>query len=230
MERRERMLLAGNHTAEDIAAYFEDAVGYRVERTEDGSMALQQMTDLPSYDIVLLDVRLAKKNGFDVLREARRAGVTSPVILLSSNHSASDSVQGFDLGADDYVALPVSMEELKARVKAVLRRSRPGGGARMQVYRVGEVMIDLENECVTRHDAPVPFTGLEFDILRYLVAHRGRTVSRKQMLRDIWGISGDVTTRTIDRHVAAIRKKIEANPQQPRYIETVYGIGYKLVS
>lgn len=227
MARMERMLLAGDHHSPSIAAYFTHTGSYQVVCLPEGPATLQEMTRLPGYDIVLMEVHLAGQGGLEVLREARRVGVTTPVILLAP--TTADSVLGFDLGADDYVPLPISMEELAARVKAVIRRSRTNGTARLQVYRFGQVVVDFEAETVMRNEEPVPFTRLEFDLLRYLVAHRGRTVSRKQMLRDIWGISGDITTRTIDRHVAAIRKKIEANPDAPRYIETVYGIGYKLV-
>ncbi len=203
--------------------------GYRISRATDGPEALQMMTTLPAYDIVLLDIMLPKKNGFDVLREARRAGVDSPVILVTAKNDEDDRLQGFDLGADDYVAKPFNAEELAARVRAVLKRSRPAAAAPMEIFRFGDVEVNFSSHTARRGDEQVEFTALEFDILRYFIQHRGRTVNRKQLLRDVWGISGDITTRTIDRHVASIRKKIEANPTQPEHIETVYGIGYKFV-
>lgn len=203
--------------------------GYQVSRATEGDKALQLMTMLPPYDIVLLDVMLPKKNGFDVLREARKAGVTSPVLMLTVKGQEEDKIQGFGLGADDYVTKPFSADELAARVKAVLRRSSPPSDAPMDLYKFGEVEVNFSNHTAQAIGSEVQFTALEFDILRYFIEHRGRTVSRKQLLRDVWGISGDITTRTIDRHVASLRKKIEPNPTLPQYIETVYGIGYKFI-
>ena len=203
--------------------------GYAVDRATEGEQALQQMTMLPPYDVVLLDVMMPKKNGFDVLREARRAGVTSPVLMLTVKGSAEDKLQGFDLGADDYVTKPFSAEELAARVKAVIRRAAVPAEEPIDVYCFGDCEVNFTNHTASRDGEEVQFTALEFDILKYFIEHRGRTVSRRQLLRDVWGISGDITTRTIDRHVASLRKKVEADPTVPQYIETVYGIGYKFL-
>ena len=203
--------------------------GYEVDWALDGPQALQLMTRLPAYDIVLLDVMLPQKSGFDVLREARRAGVDSPVIVLTALDEDDDKLQGFDLGADDYVAKPFYTEELEARVKAVLRRSKPDDDRPDRLVRFGDIELNLNDRTAWRGDEEIVFTRLEFEILKYFIQHQGRTVNRKQLLRDVWGISGDITTRTIDRHVASIRKKIEDDPNHPRHIETVYGIGYKFV-
>lgn len=203
--------------------------GYEVDRALDGPQALQLMTMLPAYDIVLLDVMLPQKSGFDVLREARRAGVDSPVIVLTALDEDNNKLQGFDLGADDYVAKPFHTDELEARVKAVLRRSKPELPRPVGVVRFGDIEVNLSDRTARRNGDEVAFTGLEFEILKYFIQHQGRTVNRKQLLRDVWGISGDITTRTIDRHVASIRKKIEDDPNHPQHIETVYGIGYKFV-
>ncbi len=203
--------------------------GYDVARAADGEQALQKITSLPPYDVVLLDVMLPAKNGFEVLREARKAGVDSPVVMLTVKGQEKDKLQGFDLGADDYITKPFSAEELEARIRAVLRRSQAPSEAPMDVYEFGDVVVNFSNHTAERDDGEIQFTALEFDILRYFIRHRGRTVSRKQLLRDVWGISGDITTRTIDRHVASLRKKIESDSATPQYIETVYGIGYKFV-
>ena len=203
--------------------------GYSVTRAVEGDEALQKMTLLPPYDIVLLDVMLPRKNGFDVLRDARKAGVDSPVLMLTVKGQEEDKIHGFGLGADDYVTKPFSADELAARVRAVLRRSTVPADAPMDVYRFGDVEVNFSNHTAQDGNEEIQFTALEFDILRYFIEHRGRTVSRKQLLRDVWGISGDITTRTIDRHVASLRKKIESDPTVPQYIETVYGIGYKFV-
>jgi DNA-binding response OmpR family regulator len=203
--------------------------GCDVVRAVEGEQALQLMSTLPAFDIVLLDVMLPKKNGFDVLREARKAGVATPVLMLTVKGHEEDKLHGFGLGADDYVTKPFSAEELAARVKAVLRRSSAPAEGPMDIYRFGDVEVNFSNHTAHADNEEIQFTALEFDILRYFIEHRGRTVSRKQLLRDVWGISGDITTRTIDRHVASLRKKIEPDPNVPKYIETVYGIGYKFI-
>src|SRR5690606_29577687 len=171
---------------------------------------------------------LPNKDGFEVLREARKAGVASPVVMLTVKGHEYDKLQGFDLGADDYVTKPFNADELSARVNAVLRRTKSPAQGPMDRYRFADLEVNFSNHTAYRGDEEIQFTALEFDILRYFIQHRGRTVSRKQLLRDVWGISGDITTRTIDRHVASLRKKIERDPDEPTYIETVYGIGYKI--
>lgn len=208
--------------------YFE-MKGFEVTRAVDGERGYQLITMLPAYDIVLLDVMLPEKNGFDLLRDARKDGVDSPVVMLTVKGHEDDKLQGFELGADDYVTKPFSAEELEARVRAVLRRSNSAADAPMDVYRFGNFEVNFSAHRALDDNDEIQFTALEFDILRYLIQHRGRTVSRKQLLRDVWEISGEVTTRTIDRHVASLRKKIEPDADDPIYIETVYGIGYKFV-
>lgn len=208
--------------------YFE-LKGFEVSRAVDGEQGYRLITTLPAYDIVLLDVMLPEKDGFELLRDARREGVDSPVVMLTVKGHDDDKLQGYDLGADDYVTKPFSAEELEARVRAVLRRTKSSSEAPMDVYRFGSVEVNFSSRSALGENDEIQFTALEFDILRYLIRHRGRTVSRKQLLRDVWEISGDVTTRTIDRHVASLRKKIEPDADEPIYIETVYGIGYKFV-
>lgn len=208
--------------------YFE-VKGFDVTRAVDGESGYQLITMLPAYDVVLLDIMLPGKNGFDLLREARRAGVDSPVIVLTVKGHEDDKLQGFGLGADDYVTKPFSADELNARVRAVLRRTSSPAKTTMDVYRFGDLEVNFSNHTAVSDDIEIQFTALEFDILKYFVKHRGRTVSRKQLLRDVWGISGEIATRTIDRHVASLRKKIEPDAEDPTYIETVYGIGYKFV-
>jgi DNA-binding response OmpR family regulator len=205
--------------------------GYHVERVTDGEAAVQEITMLPPYDVILLDVMLPDKDGFEVLREVRKSGVDSPVIMLTAKSESKHKLRGFDLGIDDYVTKPFDAEELAARVRAVLQRSRAQSTPDEvgDVYSFDDYTVDFTTESATKDGDEIEFTDLEFDILEYFINHRGRTVSRKQLLRDVWGISGDITTRTIDRHVASLRKKIEPDPDDPTYIQTVYGIGYKFV-
>ena len=201
--------------------------GYEVRHTTDGDDALQEMTTLPPYDLVLLDVKLPEKDGFEVLREARQAGVDSPVIMLTVKDEHKHKLRGFNLGADDYVTKPFDTAELTARVEAVLSRSKSALPDTGDVYSFGDLTVNFPDQTVSRENDEIELTDLEFEILEYFIKHRGRTVSREKLLRDVWGISGDITTRTIDRHVASLRKKIEPMPDDPTYLETVYGIGYK---
>lgn len=229
--RRARILVVEDdpYIGRVLKSFFEGK-GYVVTVVVDGVQALQHITAIPPYDLVLLDVQLPKKDGFEVLREARRSGVDSAVIMLTVRDEPEDKLMGFELGADDYVTKPFVAEELEARVEAVLKRYAAPPALYTRAYRFGAVDVDFGARSVYREGDEVDLTRLEFDILQYLIEHRGRTVSRKQFLRDVWGVSGEVTTRTIDRHVASLRKKIEPDPKDPIYIETVYGVGYKFVA
>ena len=201
--------------------------GYAVERATEGEQAVQLIIGAPLFDIIVLDLMLPKKNGFDVLREVRSAGIDTPVLILSARDSEKDKLRGFNLGADDYVTKPFSAEELAARVRVILKRIKSSSDEPVERYTFGDVEINFSSHTARKKDQDLQFTALEFSILHYFIQHRGRTVSRKQLLRDVWGIKGDITTRTIDRHVASLRKKIENDPGEPKYIKTVHGIGYK---
>ena len=201
--------------------------GYAVELARDGEEALDMLRATPDYDIVLLDVMLPKKSGFDVLRESQEMGISAPVLMLTGRGEQESILSGFGLGAEDYVTKPFNAEELAARVKAILHRTQPPSRAPMDIYRIGDVQINFSTHEAHRNGEDLQFTALEFDILRYLIQNEGRTVTRKQLLRDVWGISQEIITRTIDRHIASVRKKIEPDPASPLYIETVYGIGYR---
>lgn len=201
--------------------------GYNVELAKDGEEALDKLRKKPDYDVVLLDVMLPKKSGFDVLRESQEIGISAPVLMLTGRGEQEAVLNGFGLGADDYVTKPFNAEELAARVKAILHRTQPPDRTPMDIYHIGDVEVNFSTHEATRNGEDLAFTALEFDILRYLIQNEGRTVTRKQLLRDVWGISQDIITRTIDRHIASVRKKIEPDPAAPSYIETVYGIGYR---
>jgi DNA-binding response OmpR family regulator len=216
----------------DVGTSLEDYFSlknYDVTRLEDGRRALREITTLPPYDVILLDVMLPEKDGFEVLREARNSGVDTPIIMLTIKSESKHKLRSFNLGADDYVTKPFDAKELVARVRAVLRRSQDQRPEVGEVYSLDDFRVDFTEELAVKDGEEIEFTDLEFDILKYLINHRGRTVSRQQLLRDVWGISGDITTRTIDRHVASLREKIEPDSDDPSYIKTVYGIGYKFV-
>jgi DNA-binding response OmpR family regulator len=201
--------------------------GYEVETAEDGEVALEAMKNAEQCDVVLLDIMLPKKDGFEILREAQEMGFSAPVLVLTAKGEQEAKLKGFGLGADDYITKPFNVEELAARVKAILQRTMPPDKAPMDVYQIGDVEINFTTHEAHRNGEEVNFTALEFDILRYLIQYRGQTVTRKQLLRDVWGIDEEIITRTIDRHMASVRKKIEPDPSSPEHIKTVYGIGYR---
>lgn len=209
-----------------LKEYFE-LEGYEVDTAEDGEEALQKIKDVNEYDVVLLDVMLPKKDGFEVLEEAQEMNFVAPILMITARGEQESKLKGFGLGADDYVTKPFNVEELAARVKAILQRTKPPAEAPMDVYEIGDVKINFTTHEASRNGEELNFTALEFDILRYLIQHKGRTVTRKQLLRDVWGIDENIITRTIDRHMASVRKKVEPDPSNPTYIETVYGIGYR---
>src|SRR5690606_9887232 len=208
---------------------FFDLKGYDVRLAPDGEQAMQRMRE-ESFDIVLLDIMLPKKNGFDVLKESQELGITAPVLMLTAKGEQEDILRGFGLGAEDSVTKPFNAEELAARVKAILHRTQPPDRAPMNAYRIGDVEMNFSTHHATRGQDEVNFTALEIDILRSLIQNRGRTVTRRHPLRDVWGIEQEIITRTVHRHIAPVRKKIESDPNEPEHIETVYGLGYRFKS
>ena len=203
--------------------------GYRVESTGNGVEALERaLTE--TFDIILLDVSLPGKNGFDVCRELRQKGSTVPVLMLTARGEVSDRVVGLKLGADDYLVKPFEMIELLARIEAVLRRrssSEPGASA--AGFTFGELRLDFRSAQVTRAGQPVPLSALEYKLLRYFVEHRGALLSRDELLDKVWGYDATPSTRTVDVHVASLRQKIERNPAHPDHIVTVHRLGYRFV-
>jgi DNA-binding response OmpR family regulator len=200
--------------------------GYSVLTATSGEEGLEKAA-ASHPDLVILDIALPKTNGFDVCRQLRGAGSRTPVIMLTARSQEKDRVLGFELGADDYVIKPFSIVELLARVRAVLRRSG-GNEAPSDVYRIGDVEIDLVRDQVHRAGRRVEFTTREFELLRYLVRRAGQVVTREELFHEVWGYDMGVTTRTIDNFVAKVRHKIEPS-LPPRYILTVHGRGYKFV-
>ncbi|MCU1381642.1 MAG: DNA-binding response regulator [Acidobacteria bacterium] len=202
--------------------------GYTVETASDGETGLASAST-GGYDVIVLDVMLPRINGFDVCRELRHRGVTTPILMLTARGQVVDKVVGLKLGADDYLTKPFETIELMARLEALLRRvpaAAQGGGDR---YRFGDVAIDFRKMEVVRGGAPVDLSAREFKLLRHFIAHRGATLSRDALLADVWGYDEMPLTRTVDVHVAGLRQKIEANPKAPEYILTVHGLGYKFV-
>lgn len=228
-ERQERLLIVEDdpQLSTGLMLYLE-AQGFEVVLVGDGKTGLEQAVSLPGYDLLILDAKLPERNGFDVLREVRTRGVRTPVLMLTGLGAHEDKMRGFELGADDYLTKPFSTEELLARVQAILRRSQAAADDEGR-FEVGGLSVDLGRRLVQRGNEAVELTELEFKLLKYLILHRGRTVPRKQLLRDVWELPGDVETRTIDRHINALRKVMDGDDEESWAIKSVYGIGYKLV-
>ena len=200
--------------------------GYAVECAPDGEEGFEKATQLP-FDLIILDVMLPKKNGFDVCREIRDAGLITPILMLTARGQTSDKVNGLKIGADDYVTKPFNMRELMARVAALLRRAPIRPAALLTAADFGSVHVDLVGTEATRDGKAVNLSAREFQLLRYFIERRGATLSRDELLKQVWGYSAGMYTRTVDVHVASLRQKLEDDPKQPQFILTVQGLGYK---
>jgi len=203
------------------------SAGYSVSRAASGEEACTLCRN-ERYDIVLLDVLLPAKSGFEACAEIKTGSPQLPVVMLSARTASTDKVHGLKLGADDYIAKPFDALELLARVEAVLRRS--SRQPQSNPLTLDEVRIDLERRQVFRDDAPLNLSARQFQLLLYLAERRGQLVTREQLQRDVWGFADDVSTRTVDIHIARLRKAIERNPSVPRLIVTVQGLGYRLLA
>lgn len=197
--------------------------GYGVEVVRDGETAVRRARG-GSFSLILLDVMLPGKDGFAVCRELRRGGVTTPIILLTARAAEAEKVLGLQLGADDYLTKPFSPLELRARIQAVLRRA--AGVTESDTYRFGDVEVDFARCELRRGGALVAVTAVEFKLLASFIRSRGRVLSRQQLLDQVWS---DVSCgdRVVDTHVANLRKKIEPEPTEPRYLTSVRGMGYR---
>ena len=196
--------------------------GYEVLQAQDGRTGLARALD-DRPDLVVLDLMLPQMNGFEVIKELRRRGNRVPVVVLSAKGLESDKIIGLDLGADDYVVKPFGLQELLARIKAVLRR-RYGA---TPVVRFGDVAVDLDARKITRGGKTVDLTAQEFRILEHLIEHPGRTFTRQELISGAWGFDYQGTERTVDNFVRQLRQKFEINPDRPEHFLTTRGLGYR---
>ena len=203
--------------------------GYEVEVEEDGQKGLARARAMKP-DLVILDLMLPGLDGYRVLRRLREDGLAMPVLILTDRGAEADKVTGFRLGADDYVTKPFGLLELMARVAALMRRAGVSGDstAAPEPERFGDIEVDSSTRTVRRRGEPVALTPMEFDLLVALLRRGGTIASRVELLKEVWGHSAAVVTRTVDTHVAELRRKIEDNPAKPRHILTVRKIGYRL--
>ena len=199
--------------------------GYSVEHATDGESGLERAAG-EAFDLILLDVMLPRLGGFDVLKALRKRNVETPVIMLTARGQIVDKVVGLKLGADDYVTKPFEMVELLARIEAKLRRA-PTAPHPTEGYQFGGIRMDFRRAEITREGEPLDLSAREFQLLKYFIEHRGATLTREELLNEVWGYNAMPSTRTVDVHVAWLRQKIEPNPRHPQFILTVHGMGYK---
>jgi two-component system alkaline phosphatase synthesis response regulator PhoP len=204
--------------------------GYTVETAGDGNTAITRATGEP-FDIIVLDVMLPGRDGFDVAKTLRQQGVQTPILMLTARTQVVDRVVGLKLGADDYLTKPFETIELLARIEALLRRAPSGSsGVALERYQFGDITVDVRKAEVTSQGRLLELSAKEFQLLRYFIEHRGATLSRDELLHQVWGYNATPSTRTVDVHVAWLRQKLEPNPRVPQYILTVHGLGYKFAA
>ena len=206
--------------------------GYQVELAEDGEKGLQKIQG-SQYDLILLDAMMPRMSGFDVCRHARKLGIKTPIIFLTAKGEEIDKVLGLEIGADDYITKPFSLRELLARVKAMLRRAEAMGSETssedIASATIGRLSIDFRKYEAFENGKPVKLSHKEFDILKFLLENKNEIVSRADLLEFVWGYEAQPTTRTVDNFILKLRQKTEINPNEPKIIITVHGIGYKLI-
>ncbi len=199
--------------------------GYEVEIASDGEEGLRKGLEA-TFSLIVLDLMLPKKSGFDVCKELRQGGVSTPILMLTARGQTMDKVLGLKLGADDYLTKPFEMVELLARIEALLRRSaapaRPSS-----TYGFGSIKIDFRSTEVRRDGELLTLSAKEFQLLQYFIEHSGETLSREKLLHEVWGYQSTPSTRTVDVHVAWLRQKLEDDPRRPQWVLTVHGMGYK---
>ncbi|MEQ1472438.1 MAG: response regulator transcription factor [Candidatus Acidiferrum sp.] len=201
------------------------AEGYQVESVADGESGLSRATR-EKFALIILDVMLPKKTGFEICRQLRQTGVDTAILMLTAKTQVIDRVVGLKLGADDYLTKPFEPAELVARVEALLRRVNKENRVELRSYQFGDVEIDFERAEARKGGEPLALAAKELQLLRYLINHRDRVVPREEILQQVWEYDSEVSSRTIDVHIAWLRQKLD-NPQNPKFLQTVRGKGYR---
>ncbi len=203
--------------------------GYQLQVASDGEMGFELAAG-GDHDLIILDVMLPKKNGFDVCRDLRQKNIATPILMLTAKGETIDKVLGLKLGADDYLTKPFEVIELLARIEALLRRAPIASGSSLESFRFGDVTIDFKRAEVVKNKKPAELSAMEFKLLQFLIENRGTVHSRDELLDNVWGYDAMPSTRTVDVHIAWLRQKLENNPKHPQHIQTVHGLGYKFIS
>lgn len=204
--------------------------GFEVDTAMEGDAGLQKILH-SSYDLILLDVMLPGISGFDICKTARKVGINTPIILLTAKGEEIDKVLGLELGADDYITKPFSLRELLARIKAILRRaiSEKEANTENEFVQIGKIKVNFKTYSALDGSGEVKMSHKEFEVLHYLFMKAGKTVHREDLMNDVWGIEFEISTRTIDNFILKLRQKIEVDPNNPKIIFTVHGMGYKMI-
>ena len=207
------------------------ADGYSVETSMDGLEGFERASS-ESFDLIILDVMLPGKSGLDVCRDLRQRGIAIPILMLTARGQVIDKVVGLKLGADDYLTKPFEPLELLARLEALTRRSLSSSAQprHEEVFQFGSVVVDFRSTEARLDGAAIQLSAREFQLLRYFIEHRGATLAREDLLREVWGYEAGILTRTVDVHVGLLRQKLEADAKNPRHLLTVRGLGYKFVA
>jgi two-component system, OmpR family, alkaline phosphatase synthesis response regulator PhoP len=200
--------------------------GYLVEGSGDGLEA-QEMAMKKPFDVIILDVMLPSRNGFEVCRHLREHGINTPVLMLTARSELNNKVQGFKAGSDDYLTKPFETPELEARIEALLRRGSRGPRGELKAYDFDGIRIDFAKSQIVKNRKTISMGERETRLLRYLVEREGTSISRDELLQEVWGYKSIPLTRTVDVHIAWLRQKIEEDPKNPQYIVTVHGQGYR---
>lgn len=203
--------------------------GFTVQSAKDGEKGFALACENP-FDLIILDVMLPKKNGYDICRDLRQKGISTPILMLTAKGETIDKVLGLKLGADDYLTKPFEVIELLARIEALLRRSPNQTQNSTETFRFGDISVDFKRAEVTKNTEVIELSAMEFKLLQFLIENRGNVHSRDTLLDEVWGYDAMPTTRTVDVHIAWLRQKLENNPKYPNYIQTVHGLGYKFTS
>ncbi|HEX2395776.1 MAG TPA: response regulator transcription factor [Bacteroidales bacterium] len=203
--------------------------GYEIDTATEGNTGLQKVLE-NKYDLILLDIMLPGVSGLDICRNARKKGVDTPIILLTAKGEEIDKVLGLELGADDYITKPFSLRELLARIKAIMRRAPAAeDGNGKELVKIGNIQVNFKNYVAVDGDHEIKMSHKEYEILHYLYKNEGKTVDRDDLMSNVWSIDYDITTRTVDNFILKLRQKVESDPNNPKIILTVHGIGYKMV-
>jgi DNA-binding response OmpR family regulator len=204
--------------------------GFEVDTALEGTSGLKKILQC-RYDLILLDIMLPEISGFEICKSARKEGVNTPIILLTARGDEIDKVLGLELGADDYITKPFSLRELLARIKAILRRSSTGKEVYVEPESVfiGNINVNFRNYSALEGTSEIKMSHKEFEVLHYLYKNVGKIVSRDDLIGNVWSIDFDITTRTVDNFILKLRQKIEADPNNPKIILTVHGMGYKMI-
>jgi two-component system, OmpR family, alkaline phosphatase synthesis response regulator PhoP len=206
-----------------------ESEGFSVQSATDGEKGLELAIN-NSFDLIILDVMLPKKNGYDVCRDLRQKGIATPILMLTAKGETIDKVLGLKLGADDYLTKPFEVIELLARIEALLRRTPNQSKTNTEIFKFDDITVDFKRAEVTKNAEIIELSAMEFKLLQYLIKNCGDVHSRDTLLDEVWGYDAMPTTRTVDVHIAWLRQKLEINPKHPIYIQTVHGLGYKFTA